>query len=106
MPNRVITSEIFSGAIEIRRWIRVTGENKLGKAKAPRVPGVMFDRAVKCATPGFASLELVDQAIREASGLELKALDGQPIAKPVKDNEVAALRPRLGVIVEEMEERV
>ena len=106
MADGVIALQVFPGSVQVRRRVRVAGQDKLGKVKWFRIAGVVFDRAAQRPAPRFAGLQLIHQSIWEGGGLELEAMHIDPLPNAVKHNEVTSLRPRLGVVIEEVEERV
>ena len=54
MADGVIALEIFSGRVQIRRRVRVAGQDELRQVKGLRVAGVMLDGAVQGTAPRFA----------------------------------------------------
>src|ERR1051325_8346734 len=99
MADGMVALKISSGRVEIRGRVRMAGQDELRQMEAFRLAGVVFDGAVQGAAPGFAGFKLVNQAFWETAGLELDAVDVDSLLYAVEHHEIAALRPRLGVVI-------
>lgn len=101
MADGVIALKVFPGGVQIRCGVWMAGQDELGQVKRLRIAGVVLDRAAERSAPRFAGLQLVTQRIGEGGGLELEAMHVAVLPHAMEDHEVAAFRPRLGVVVEE-----